>query len=222
MKLYLDSFDVESWKEWMPSGLFYGITTNPILAERAGLFYPSINWSSKMALAEKLNVKEFHIQLPSCDETAISFAAQRKEEAQNFNFNFVVKVPLTKEGVKLVPEIKRLVLSILMTACYHSKQYITADAIKADYIAPYFGRMEEAGLDTYDHMSLMKDLERHSTNRCKILVASIRSVEQMMTLAAQGHLYFTISPAIADELLSAELTVKAVSEFDEAAAKVEV
>ena len=59
MKLYLDSFDVESWKEWMPSGLFYGITTNPILAERAGLFYPSINWSSKMALAEKLNVKEF-------------------------------------------------------------------------------------------------------------------------------------------------------------------
>ena len=222
MKLYLDSFDVESWKEWMPSGLFYGITTNPILAERAGLFYPSINWSSKMALAEKLNVKEFHIQLPSCDETAISFAAQRKEEAQNFNFNFVVKVPLTKEGVKLVPEMKRLGLSILMTACYHSKQYITADAIKADYIAPYFGRMEEAGLDAYDHMFLMKDLERHSTNRCKILVASIRSVEQMMTLAAQGHLYFTISPVIADELLSAELTVKAVSEFDEAAAKVEV
>ena len=84
MKLYLDSFDVESWKEWMPSGLFYGITTNPILAERAGLFYPSINWSSKMALAEKLNVKEFHIQLPSCDEKAISFAAQRKEEATKF------------------------------------------------------------------------------------------------------------------------------------------
>jgi transaldolase len=79
--------------------------------------------------------------------------------------------------------------------------------------------MEEAGLDAYDHMSLMKDLERHSTNRCKILVASIRSVEQMMKLAAQGHVYFTISPAIADELLSAELTVKAVSEFDEAAAK---
>ena len=222
MKLYLDSFDVESWQEWMPSGLFYGITTNPILAERAGLFYPSINWSSKMALAEKLNVKEFHIQLPSCDETAISFAAQRKEEAQNFNFNFVVKVPLTKEGVKLVPEMKRLGLSILMTACYHSKQYITADAIEADYIAPYFGRMEEAGLDAYDHMFLMKDLEKHSTNQCKILVASIRSLEQMMTLAAQGHVYFTISPAIADELLSAELTIKAVSEFDEAAAKVEV
>ena len=215
MKLYLDSFDVESWQEWMPSGLFYGITTNPILAERAGLFYPSINWSSKMALAEKLNVKEFHIQLPSCDETAISFAAQRKEEAQNFNFNFVVKVPLTKEGVKLVPEMKRLGLSILMTACYHSKQYITADAVEAEYIAPYFGRMEEAGLDAFHHLSLMKELESYSTNKCRILIASIRSVEQMMILAAQGHEYFTISPAIAGELVNSDLTVNAVSEFNE-------
>ena len=216
MKLYLDSFDVKSWQEWMPSGLFYGITTNPILAGRAGLFYSSINWPAKMALADKLNVKEFHIQVPSCDETAISFAAQRKKEAQNFNLNFVVKVPLTIEGVKLVPEMKRLGLSILMTACYHSKQYITADAIEAEYIAPYFGRMEEAGLDAFHHLSLMKELESYSTNRCKILIASIRSVEQMMTLAAKGHEYFTISPAIAVELINSDLTVKAVSDFNEA------
>ncbi len=215
MKLYLDSFDVKSWQEWMPSGLFHGITTNPILAGRAGLFYSSINWPAKMELADKLNVKEFHIQVPSCDETAISFAAQRKKEAKNFNLNFVVKVPLTIEGVKLVPEMKRLGLSILMTACYHSKQYITADAVEAEYIAPYFGRMEEAGLDAFHHLSLMKELESYSTNKCRILIASIRSVEQMMILAAQGHEYFTISPAIAGELVNSDLTVNAVSEFNE-------
>ena len=215
MKLYLDSFDVKSWQEWMPSGLFHGITTNPILAGRAGLFYSSINWPAKMELADKLNVKEFHIQVPSCDETAISFAAQRKKEAKNFNLNFVVKVPLTIEGVKLVPEMKRLGLSILMTACYHSKQYITADAVEAEYIAPYFGRMEEAGLDAFHHLSQMKELESYSTNKCRILIASIRSVEQMMILAAQGHEYFTISPAIAGELVNSDLTVNAVSEFNE-------
>ena len=47
----------------MPSGLFHGITTNPILAERAGLFYPSINWSSIMAVADELNLREFHVQV---------------------------------------------------------------------------------------------------------------------------------------------------------------
>ncbi len=221
MKLYLDTFDVSSWQQWMPSGLFHGITTNPILAERAGFYYPSINWYSILAMADELNVKEFHIQVPSCDETAISFAEKRRDEAENFNLKFVIKVPLTKEGVKLVPEMKRLGVSILMTACYHSKQYITADAIEADYIAPYFGRMEEAGLDASHHLYLMKELETHSKNKCKILVASIRSADQMMILAAQGHIYFTISPAIADELISSELTIKAVKEFNEAASKEE-
>ena len=73
-----------------------------------------------------------------------------------------------------------------------------------------------------DHMSLMKDLEKHSTNQCKILVASIRSLEQMMTLAAQGHVYFTISPRIAEELMNDGFTIKAVREFNEAALRVEV
>ena len=222
MKLYLDSFDVNSWRQWMPSGLFHGITTNPILAERAGLFYPSINWSSIMAVADELNVKEFHVQVPSCDETAISFAEQRKEDAENFNLKFVIKVPLTKEGLRLVPEMKRMGLSILMTACYHSKQYITADAIEAEYIAPYYGRMEESGVDAFQHLCQMKDFATYSANGCKILVASIRSVEQMITLAAQGHAYFTIAPHIAEALIKNELTIKAVGEFNEAASKVEI
>ena len=109
-----------------------------------------------------------------------------------------------------------------MTACYHSKQYITADAIKAEYIAPYYGRMEESGLDAFQHLCQMKDFATYSTNGCKILVASIRSVEQMITLAAQGHAYFTIAPHIAEELIKNELTIKAVGEFNEAASKVEI
>ena len=175
-----------------------------------------------MAVADELNVKEFHVQVPSCDETAISFAEQRKEDAENFNLKFVIKVPLTKEGLKLVPEMKRLGLSILMTACYHSKQYITADAIEAEYIAPYYGRMEESGLDAFHHLCQMKDFATHSTNGCKIIVASIRSVEQMISLVAQGHLCFTITPRIADELVNSELTIKAVKEFNEAVSKIEI
>ena len=71
-----------------------------------------------MTIADELNVKEFHVQIPSCDEEAINFAAQRKDEAKNFNLRLVIKVPLTKEGVRLVPELKKMGLSVLMTACY--------------------------------------------------------------------------------------------------------
>jgi hypothetical protein len=44
----------------------------------------------------------------------------------------------------------------------------------------------------------------------------------MITLAAQGHAYFTIAPCIAEELIKNELTIKAVGEFNKAASKVEI
>ena len=44
----------------------------------------------------------------------------------------------------------------------------------------------------------------------------------MITLAAQGHLYFTIAPRIAEELINNELTIKVVGEFSGAASKVEI
>ena len=222
MKLYLDTFDTNSWQKWMPMGLFYGITTNPILAERAGLFYSTINWQSKMTIADELNVKEFHVQIPSCDEEAINFAAQRKDEAESFNLKLVIKVPLTKEGIRLVPELKKMGLSVLMTACYSAKQYIIADAIDADYIAPYYGRMEESGRDAFHHLSQMIDFANHSDNKCKILVASIRSVDQIAILASKGHVYFTIAPHVADDLISDDLTIEALTEFNMAASKVKI
>ena len=43
MHLYLDSAEVTAWADLMPTGLFRGITTNPLLAQRAGLVYPEID-----------------------------------------------------------------------------------------------------------------------------------------------------------------------------------
>ena len=76
LKVYLQTFDVKSWQEWMLSGLFYSTVASPALAERAGLSHLRKTWSLKMAMAVNLNVKEFHIQVLGCDEAAIKFLAQ--------------------------------------------------------------------------------------------------------------------------------------------------
>jgi hypothetical protein len=35
LRLMLDSADERQWQEWLPLGLFYGVTTNPLLLARA-------------------------------------------------------------------------------------------------------------------------------------------------------------------------------------------
>lgn len=34
IRLFLDTADTQQWQHWLPTGLFYGVTTNPLLLER--------------------------------------------------------------------------------------------------------------------------------------------------------------------------------------------
>ena len=36
LHLLLDSADPSAWEQWLPTGLFGGVTTNPTLLKRAG------------------------------------------------------------------------------------------------------------------------------------------------------------------------------------------
>ena len=36
-RLFLDSADRAAWDEWLPTGLFHGITTNPTILANSGI-----------------------------------------------------------------------------------------------------------------------------------------------------------------------------------------
>lgn len=213
LKIYLDTFDIESWRSLMPTGLFYGITTNPLLAERAGLDYGAIDWDNVIEIASSLGAEELHIQVPDTSEEAFGFALQRIEDAHPYKLKVVIKVPLTREGIALASALKGQGHDVLMTACYHAKQYLIAHQLGADFIAPYYGRMAEAGLDAKQHMLQMHAIGKSVSSDVKVLVASLRSIDQMVELAAEGLTHFTIAPAIAEALLTDELTQAAAAEF---------
>eukprot|EP00958_Prasinococcus_capsulatus_P009965 scaffold966_cov415-Prasinococcus_capsulatus_cf.AAC.28 len=37
MRLFLDSADAGAWSDYLPSGVFYGVTTNPLILQRDGV-----------------------------------------------------------------------------------------------------------------------------------------------------------------------------------------
>ena len=147
MRLYLDTADQTAWAEWMPSGVFYGITTNPLLAARAGLTYDQINWQDMVQIAADAGAQEFHAQVIGNETDALRFAENLYAYGASSNIDCVVKIPLNTWGISITSKIQGLGGKTLMTACYDAKQMLTANALGADYIAPYFGRMAEAGLD---------------------------------------------------------------------------
>lgn len=215
MDLYLDTADVAAWRALMPTGLFTGITTNPLLAHRAGLSYPAINWLDMAGLGAELGAKELHVQVYGPADGYADFAAQIYEAGAKAGIDTVVKIPLTEAGIRAAAGVKALGGKILMTACYSAKQMLVARALGADYIAPYFGRMDEAGLPAFEIMSQMWEAAKGGPTR--ILVASLRSTDQVMELAAAGHDCFTVSPDVARAFLSDKMTDAAAEAFEEAA-----
>ena len=215
MRLYLDTADQTAWAEWMPSGVFCGITTNPLLAARAGLTYDQINWQDLVQIAADAGAQEFHAQVIGNETDALRFAENLYAYGASSNIDCVVKIPLNTWGISLTPKIQALGGKTLMTACYDAKQIITANALGADYIAPYFGRMAEAGLDAMAHMHAIRAMSLNGP--CRPLIASLRSAQQMVDIAEIGHDHFTIAPAIAQDLFHNELTEAAAQEFERAA-----
>ena len=187
----------------------------PMLAARVGLTYDQINWQEMIQSAADAGAQEFHAQIIGNETDALFFAESLYTFGASSNIDCVVKIPLNTWGISLTPKIQALGGKTLMTACYDAKQMITANALGADYIAPYFGRMAEAGLDAVAHMHAIRAMSFNGP--CRPLIASLRSAQQMVDIAEIGHDCFTIAPAIAQDLFHNELTEAAAQEFERAA-----
>jgi transaldolase len=217
MRLYVDTADISEWDRLMPLGMFHGITTNPLLAHRAGLSYGDIDWAEMVGRAADHGAQEFHAQVAGPVEGYVAFAETLYAQGQRLGISTVVKVPMVDTALRQMSALQALGGPILMTAVYGSKQMVTAAAFKADFIAPYFGRMIENGIDAYQELEIMARIAKKDDVVTRVLVASLRSPDQVTVLAGQGHDHFTLSPAVIDALVADENSVAAFEQFEDAA-----
>mmetsp|Transcript_77996 Transcript_77996/g.253060 ORF Transcript_77996/g.253060 Transcript_77996/m.253060 type:complete len:361 (+) Transcript_77996:141-1223(+) len=242
MRLFLDTADEAEWDRLLPLGFFYGVTTNPVLLERAGL-------PCSLETAERLfkkavsfpGIQEVMFQAWGASTEKLVASARNLQRLPENLGRVVVKLPLTREGVRAAAELRESDPSckLCMTTCYSATQGFVAAGLGADYIAPYLGRMGDLGMDGIEECCSLQatvggpngdvwrnksaepgganTLTRSLRTNTRVLVASIRSAQQMVTLAGRGLDTFTFSPKICDELLDVEATTLAASDFERAA-----
>ena len=214
LRLFLDTADVDAWKAWLPTGLFYGVTTNPLLLERAKV--PCTLDSLKLLADVAIRLDVQNIQLQTWGTTPEDMVAVGKTLAQ-MSDRITIKVPLTQNGIRAAQSLHQRDISITLTAAYTHHQAIIADAACAEYVAPYLGRMNDLGLDGHIEISNMQQSLNALNSSTRILVASIRTVEDITALTMKGLDTFTFSPAIAQSLFDVPSTQKAAMDFERAA-----
>lgn len=214
IRLLLDTADRAAWQQWLPTGLFHGVTTNPTLLAAAGIPCDLDHLRSLAEAAFALGTGE--VQMQTFGRSAEALEANGRALAA-LDARIVVKVPITCEGAIAAARLKADGIRITMTAVYAAHQALSAAALGADYAAPYLGRMNDAGRDGTGEIAAMQAMVRAAGSSMRILVASLRSAEDLARLAALGLDTFTFSPKVAAALFADPLTTAAAEAFEVAA-----
>ena len=218
LRLLLDSADPVAWAEWLPSGLFRGVTTNPTLLRRAGQACTLEQLAALTAVAIEHGVQELHLQAWGADLLACGRALFRLAPGRIW-----VKLPITRAGATAARSLIAEGCPVTFTACYEPAQVLLAAALGAEYIAPYLGRIGDLGRDGHAELTRMQRIVEalspaHSAAplapALRLLVASLRSPDDLARLAAEGLDTFTISPEIAAALFAVAPTEAAADQFE--------
>ncbi len=215
MRLFVDSSSSKLWHRYRRMGWAYGATTNPLILKRDGRDCSLDTYRMLVSAAEDAGLEELQIQATGNSREMLYRSGM---EIAALSDMIVVKVPLTAAGLSASSSLISHNIRITMTAACAVHQMIAVCALGADYIAPYFGRLIEAGKDGDAILQAMQSMRTigATTRPPRILVASIRTISQLEALAAGGHDTFTLAPDIAEQFAIDPMSEKAAADFENA------
>nr|WP_298685120.1 transaldolase family protein [uncultured Dongia sp.] len=213
-RLFIDSANPSDWDLGISRGWLHGITTNPLIISRAGKRVELATATDLVAQAKKRNLAEIQLQVTGHTAAELHKSGSQLRELWD---KVTIKIPATAAGFEAAAPLCKLGYSVTITACYTAHQTMLAASIGAQYVAPYYGRMLDAGIDADARLDAMLGIG--SRNNVRVLVASIRSIDQLETLTARGFDTYTVTSALAGQLGQDKDSDGAAADFMQAAEK---
>lgn len=206
-QLFVDSADESAVAPLLDARIVEGVTTNPTILRRAGVGpsdIPRLHAAWRGAAARRLFFQAWGADVDSMLGRARRIAALGPD--------ITVKVPATRTGFTVGRALVEQGTPVLVTAVYSTAQAIGAAAIGAEFIAPYLGRLDDAGRDGVAEIGAMHDaLDGTDTS---VLAASLRTPDAIVTLAARGVRAFTAAPDVIWALLQDDTSDTSAATFD--------
>lgn len=208
MEIWLDTSDTHAIAEANRVGVIYGVTTNPsILAQAVENHEKAIN--------NLLDIQDGPL--------AVQVTATESEDMikqalalQEYSSRIVVKVPVTRQGLVAMKTLSEKEIPVMATVVFEPRQALLAALAGAQYVAPYVGRIFDAGKDAYALLqSMMKIYQQHGF-QTKILAAALRTPEQVVVCAEMGIKAVTLKNSLFLQFIEDEpLTMECLKKFSE-------
>jgi transaldolase len=182
MKIFIDTANLSQIKEVNDMGILDGVTTNPTLMAKEGVRGGDAVRQHYYTICEMVK-GDISAEVVS---TGFDDMIAEGQKLAAIHPNIVVKVPMTKDGVKAIKWLTEKGIRINCTLIFSAGQAILAAKAGAVYASPFIGRIDDGG---WEGTGLIGQIARIFTAQqyaTKILASSIRSANQIIKCAELG------------------------------------
>jgi len=212
MKIFLDTANLDELRKAADWGIVDGVTTNPTLIAKEGN-------AIEQQIAAICEIVDGDISA----EVVSTKADEMLEEGRRLagiHDNVVVKLPLTRDGIKACSKLSREDIRVNVTLCFSAAQALLAAKAGAYIISPFVGRLDDIGLNGMDLISNIVQIYDNYGYQTQVLAASIRSVNHVIEASLAGAHISTMPFKVLDSLFNHPLTDKGLDQFMKDYAKV--
>lgn len=209
MKFFIDTANLEQIKEAQNLGILDGVTTNPSLMAKEGINGNEAIRNHYKAICE-LGDGDISAEVLS---TTFEEMIKEGEELASIHPNIVVKIPMTKDGIKAIKYFSKKGIKTNCTLIFSPGQALLAAKAGATYVSPFLGRLDDIstdGLALIEDIRIIFDNYSYDT---EILAASIRHSMHIINCAKIGADVITSPLAPILSLLKHPLTDNGLAQF---------
>ena len=205
MKLFVDTGSIKEIESIASLGILDGVTTNPsLLAKESGDFRENLK-----------RICEIVKGPVSGEVTATDLAGmlQQGHDIAKIHKHMVVKVPLTKDGIRACKALSGENIPVNVTLVFSAAQALLAAKAGATFVSPFVGRLDDVGTNGMDLIREIVEIFDNYEFPTEVLVASCRHPIHIVEAARMGADICTCPPAVIEQLFNHPLTNIGLEKF---------
>lgn len=209
MKFFIDTANLNEIREAQSLGILDGVTTNPTLMAKEGV-------------TGKKNIMSHYEQIckivdgdVNAEVLALDFEGMVREgeEYAKIDDKIIVKVPMIKEGIKVIKYFADKGIKTNTTLVFSAGQALMAAKAGTSYVSPFVGRLDDISYDGLELVSQIRLIFDNYAIDTEILAASVRHTMHLIKCAELGADIATCPLKVILGLLNHPLTDKGMEMF---------
>jgi transaldolase len=205
MKFFIDTANVKEIREAVSLGIVDGVTTNPSLIAKEGRDF-------KQVIHEICTIVDGPISAEAVSLEADKMVAEGEDLAK-IHKNIVVKLPMTRDGLKATKILADKGIKVNMTLVFSPTQALLAAKVGAAYVSPFVGRLDDISHYGMDLVRQIMAIYNNYGFGTEVIVASVRNPLHVVDAALAGAHIATIPFNVIDQMAKHPLTDIGIEKF---------